>query len=192
MPQKSESKSSIAKPTGSRQRLWLVLLMLLIVANLCWSWVRVPKPRDGETWIVRRVVNGQMLEASLANNDIGIVQRISLIGISAPLREQRPWGALVKQRLEELLKNQTVVFEFDEARKDNSDRLLVYVWFKDRLVNAQLVAEGYVLADPLPPNLKYAKELSSAQLEARLLEVGIWNPQNPMRTTPKDFFRQLN
>ncbi len=192
MPQKSEFKSSLAKPTGSRQRLWLVLLILLIVTNLWLAWVRAPKPHDGESWIVRRIVNGQTLEASLAANDSGIVQRVNLIGISAPPREQRPWGLSVRQRLEELLKNQTVIFEFDEARKDNSDRLLVYVWFKDRLVNSQLVAEGYALADPLPPNLKHAPELSGAQLEARLLEVGIWNPQNPMRTTPKDFRRQLN
>ncbi len=171
---------------------WVILLVVLICGNFAIQWSRTQTPKDGENWVVKRVVSGQTIEAALATDDTGVVQRIRLIGISSPLREQSPWGDRAREQLEKLIKDQTVVFEFDVDRKDSSDRLLAYIWSGDRLINLQLIEEGYVLFDLMPPNVRYDDMLKRAQSEARLLENGIWDSQNPMRLTPKEFRRQLN
>lgn len=186
MPPSNERKRTKRNLTA---RLWLVLLVVLIIANLVTQSLHGNKPQNGEGWVVKRVISGQTIEASVANDDTGIVQRVRLIGVSAPLREQSPWGDRARLRLEELVKDQTVILEFDSDRKDNSERLLAYVWIGNRLINAQLLKEGYVLTDLMLPNVKYESDLKQAQSEARLLGVGVWDAQNPMRQAPKDFRR---
>jgi micrococcal nuclease len=187
-----QERTRIDKRSTKRYRLWLVLLFLLVSINLGLRWFSGNPAPGGEAWVVKRVVSGQTIEAQLASDSTEIVQRVRLIGISAPLREQSPWGERAQQRLEKLANNQKVMLEFDAERKDNSDRLLAYVWLDNRLINAQMIAEGYVLADSLPPNVKYEKEFELNQHKARLLAVGIWDTRNPMRLSPKEFRRQSN
>lgn len=187
-----QERTPISKRSTKRYRLWLILLLLLVLLNLGLSWFRGNPEHGGEAWVVKRVVSGQTIEAQLASDSTEIVQRIRLIGISAPLREQSPWGERAQQRLEKLTSDRKVMLEFDTERKDNSDRLLAYVWLDNRLINAQMIEEGYVLAESLPPNVKYEKKLELDQRKARLLEAGIWDTHNPMRLSPKEFRRQSN
>jgi micrococcal nuclease len=182
----------IGKRSTKRYRLWLILLLLLVLINLGLRWFRGNLEHGGEAWIVKRVVSGQTIEAQLASDSTEIVQRVRLIGISTPLREQSPWGERAQQKLEKLTLNQKVMLEFDTERKDNSDRLLAYVWLDNRLINAQMVEEGFALAESLPPNIKYATEFDLDQRKASLLEVGIWDTRNPMRLSPREFRRQSN
>jgi micrococcal nuclease len=120
------------------------------------------------------------------------VQRVRLLGISTPLKEQSPWGDRARQRLSDLIKEQKVILEFDVKQKDNSDRLLAYIWKDNLLVNQYLVSEGLAIAEPYPPNNKYDARISRAQSKARLQELGIWDTQNPLRLSPRDFRRQLS
>jgi micrococcal nuclease len=140
--------------------------------------------------LVTRVVSGQSVDAVPVSRQNTKPQRIRLIGISSPLTEQKPWGDRARERLEELVKNQTVTFEYDQESSDRLDRPFAYLWQGKNLINAQLVKEGYVLSDPLPPNLKYEPEFNKLQSAARLQELGIWDPQNPMRLTPREYRRQ--
>ena len=84
-----------------------------------------------------------------------------------------------------------MILEFDVKQKDNSDRLLAYIWKDKLLVNQYLVGEGLAIADPYPPNIKYDARINRAQSKARLQELGIWDTQNPLRLSPRDFRRQL-
>ncbi|AFY70701.1 nuclease (SNase domain-containing protein) [Thalassoporum mexicanum PCC 7367] len=149
-------------------------------------------PIDGESWRVTRVISGQTIEAIDSNDPDELIQRVRLLGISAPLREQAPWGDRARKRLEELIKDQKVLLEFDQQRKDNYDRVLAYVWLGDQLINAQLVREGLVLANSWQPNQRHDDLMSRLQAEARLKGIGIWNPTEPMRQTPEKFRRDLN
>lgn len=45
------------------------------------------------------------------------VQRVRLLGLSAPLKEQSPWGDRARQRLSDLIKEQKVTLEFDVKQK---------------------------------------------------------------------------
>lgn len=169
----------------------ILSILVLIGANLGFQvWGRATKAPMGEVWTVTRVLNGQNLVAS----NSGTTQRLRLMGISAPWKEQEPWGNLARLRLEQLVKDRSITVELDASPdQQHAKGIQAYIWQGDTLVNAQLVKEGYVLADSVSANSigKYQAKLEMLQSEARLLELGIWEPQNPMRLHPKDFRRRL-
>lgn len=169
----------------------LFLVGFLVIANLVISFTQPKEQINGDVWIINRVVSGQTVEATIASNPNMPIQRVRLLGISAPLKEQAPWGDRARQRLSDLIKDQKVILEFDIDDKDNSDRLLAYIWKDNLLVNQYLVSEGLAIADSYPPNIKYDARISQAQSRARLQELGIWDTQNPLRLSPRDFRRQL-
>nr|WP_250125489.1 thermonuclease family protein [Chroococcidiopsis sp. CCMEE 29] len=73
--------------------------------------------------------------------------------------------------------------------KDTFGRRLAYVWQDGVLLNEKLVKEGYVLRVTRSPNHKYDQRLARAQEWARLMGLGVWNPEQPMRLTPAEFRR---
>lgn len=184
-------KRARSKPAINSWGLILILVIVLAIANIVMMMTQPLDRINGELWLVNRVVSGQTVEASLVSNPNTTVQRIRLLGMSAPLKEQAPWGDRARQRLSDLIKEQKVILEFDVERKDKSDRLLAYIWKDNLLVNQYLVSEGLAIADPYPLNSKYDARLSRAQSKARLQELGIWDTQNPLRLSPRDFRRQL-
>ncbi|MCY7331715.1 MAG: thermonuclease family protein [Pseudanabaena sp. CAN_BIN31] len=195
MNPKTEQKRSLSPSLSNFSARPFILVGLLIafltISNLAIAFTQ-PKDRiNGELWIINRVISGQTVEASIANKDNTTIQRVRLIGLSAPLKEQSPWGDRARQRLSDLIKEQKVILEFDVKQKDNSDRLLAYIWKDNLLVNQYLVSEGLAIADSSAPNTKYDARISRAQSKARLQELGLWDTQNPLRLSPRDFRRQL-
>jgi micrococcal nuclease len=191
MNSKTGQKRSLDNSLTRLLILVAVLLAFLIIANIAIAVMQPKEKVNGELWLINRVVSGQTVEASILSNPNMTVQRVRLLGISAPLKEQSPWGDRARQRLSDLVKEQKVILEFDVKQKDNSDRLLAYIWKDNLLVNQYLVSEGLAIADPYPPNVKYDARMSRAQSKARLQELGIWDTQNPLRLSPRDFRRQL-
>ncbi|PZO42627.1 MAG: nuclease-like protein [Pseudanabaena frigida] len=187
-----KKEKDLATKSSARPLIFVgILVIFLIIANIAIAFTQPSDRVNGELWIINRVVSGQTVEASVVNNPNMTVQRVRLLGLSAPLKEQSPWGDRARQRLSDLIKEQKVILEFDVKQKDNSDRLLAYIWKDNLLVNQYLVAEGLAIADPYPPNSKYDARISRAQSKARLQELGIWDTQNPLRLSPRDFRRQL-
>jgi micrococcal nuclease len=192
MNSKARKENAIAKSPPRLFILVVLLIAFLAIANIA---IALTQPKDkvnGELWIINRVVSGQTVEASVVSNPNMTVQRVRLLGISAPLKEQSPWGDRARQSLSDLIKEQKVILEFDVKQKDNSDRLLAYIWKDNLLVNQYLVSEGLAIADSYAPNIKYDARISRAQSRARLQELGIWDTQNPLRLSPRDFRRQLS
>ncbi|NJN57390.1 MAG: thermonuclease family protein [Leptolyngbyaceae cyanobacterium SL_5_9] len=153
---------------------------------------------QGTTVQVSRAINGQTIEILDPTGQTALNQRVRLLGIDAPLIEQEPWGTEARQRLAELVEGQTVLLEADLDTRDSYDRIWGYVWLGDRLVNQHLVEEGWALAEvrplagisPRSPDPKYEQRFSRAQEKARLLGIGIWNPEQPMRQSPCEFHQQ--
>ncbi len=192
MNSKTGKENAIAKASPRLLILVLLLVAFLAIANMAIALTQPKEKVNGELWIINRVVSGQTVEASVISNPNMTVQRVRLLGLSAPLKEQTPWGDRARQRLSDLIKEQKVILEFDVKQKDNSDRLLAYIWKDNLLVNQYLVSEGLAIAEPYPPNTKYDAKISRAQSKARLQELGIWDTQNPLRLSPRDFRRQLS
>ena len=139
---------------------------------------------------VWQVITGSELEVGGVSGYPEITERVRLLGIDVPDVDQEPWGEMAKQQLAQWLGRGAIVLESDAESRDDQGRRLAYIWSHGKLLNEQLVAEGYALAVPQPPNSKYDQRLAHAQERARLLGLGIWNPAHPMRLSPTEFRQQ--
>ncbi|MGL5079955.1 MAG: thermonuclease family protein [Microcoleaceae cyanobacterium] len=162
------------------------MIVLMIVLTSC----STPETPSGVTAQVERVVSGQTLEVIASSGGSSILERVRLLGVSAPDLKQEPWGFAARQHLEQLCLGKSVLLELETEQRDRFDRVLAYVWLNGVLLNEQLVQDGYVLADDQLPQGKYNHRLQHAQQEARILERGIWNPENPLRMTADEFRKQ--
>ncbi|NEP42832.1 MAG: thermonuclease family protein [Okeania sp. SIO2H7] len=149
-----------------------------------------PEMPQGRSVKVERVISGQTIEIVDNFNPVPTLQPVRLIGIDAPDLRQQPWGLEAKSELEKMTLGQQVLLEFDAQAKDSYDRLLGYIWQDRTLINEELIKQGYVLASEKVPNTKYSDRLANTQEWARLMGKGIWNPERPMRLSPREFRRQ--
>ncbi len=104
-------------------------------------------------------------------------ERVRLIGIDAPELGQRPWGAKAKKHLEELVdrSERIVSFEPDVEKRDKYGRLLAYLWTADgKLINLEMLKDGYAVLFTCPPNVRHVKALREGQSYARERRLGIW------------------
>lgn len=144
---------------------------------------------------VTRVVSGHTIEIQPSHNPDTLNQTVRLIGIQAPAWNQTPWGPESKAHLEHLLLGQTIHLSFDDAidslnQPDSYGRQWAYVWLNGKLVNQLLIADGMALDDGRSPHRNYVQSFAHAQHRARIMGLGIWNPDHPMRQTPNEFRQQ--
>ena len=79
-----------------------------------------------------------------------------------------------------LVKNaKKIEIEYDDAsdKKDKYDRLLVWVFVDDKLLQKELISNGYAKVAYLYEDYKYTKELENAQELASSKNLGIWNEE---------------
>lgn len=176
------------------QRFSLRISLLIVVTLAHWlligcSSVEAPA---GKTVMVRQVSSGQMIEVLDPSSATPLAIKVRLIGIDAPAWKQEPWFTLAHNALADLLEsNQPVQLEFDAqpnvVTKAGNTLQLAYVWKDGVMLNEALLKQGWGLARSRSPNLRYEHRLTQAQERARLLGLGIWNPEDPMRETPEEF-----
>ena len=137
-------------------------------------YVRVIKAHDGDT--VSVILNGRK-------------EKVRLIGIDAPEIKQKPWGTRARKHLEKMLiaSNRTVILEFDVERRDKYGRLLYYIFTPDRkMLNIQMVKDGYAVLLTIAPNVRHLDEFRKAQHNAREQKLGIWS-NSGLKETPSEF-----
>ncbi len=118
--------------------------------------------------IVQQVVDGDTFRC-------GDGQRIRLIGIDSPERQQQPFGRKAQEALQRMAPPGTSVrLERDVAPNDRYGRVLAYAWLGSTLVNEAMVQGGWAVLFTVPPNVKYAERLERAQKEARARNAGLW------------------
>jgi len=139
---------------------------------------------------VERVVSGQTLEVIEPQKQPALISRVQLIGVEAPDLRQRPWGEAARDRLQELIGSKPVLLESDLEPKDQFERQLAYVWVDGKLLNEQLLLEGYGIFRPRSLNNKYDQRLERAQEYARVMGLGIWDSEKPLRVRPEEFRQQ--
>jgi micrococcal nuclease len=174
-----------------RLRLNLVIVTCLLLLISCQA--KTQSANNPAEVKVARVVSGHTLEVLGLGEQPNLISLVRLIGMDAPDLRQSPWGDDAKKLLEKLIggTNKPVKLEFDLETKDKSERTLAYVWKEQQLLNEEMVKQGYALFVARSPNQKYNTRLERAQQWARLMGLGIWNPEKPMRLTPSQF-RRLN
>jgi micrococcal nuclease len=174
---------------GLIQKILILACLLLLV-----SCQANKQPTTNQAQVkVARVVSGQSLEVLGMAEQPNLISQVRLIGIDAPDIRQRPWGDDAKQALEKLIggAEQIVTLEFDIEPRDKIGRTLAYVWKDKILLNEELIKQGYAIFVGRSLNHKYDQRLERAQQWARIMGLGIWQPEKPMRLTPAEFRRQF-
>lgn len=128
--------------------------------------------------IVTHVVDGDTLDVTIN----GVEHRIRMIGIDTPETKHpsKPvecFGHEASARATELLNGHVVLLETDasQADRDTYGRLLRFVWLLDgRLINYDMVSEGY--AFEYTYNIPYAYQglFRQAQKVAQEQQYGLW------------------
>lgn len=165
-------------------------MLLLFLLTACQS----QSPQNLIEAKVIKVFSGQSIEVLVDKN----LFKVRLSGINAPDVQQNPWGIKAKNKLNELLidkntvnsSSKIVFLETDINRKDKYDRIFAYLWQDDILINKELIAQGYVLADLIYTEDQYVKSFRYAQDYARMMGYGIWDNQQPMQISPQEFRQQ--
>lgn len=158
------------------RRLSLVVLLIVLGLSGCQEAV---SPQT-EAIAVQQVLSGQEFELVGIPGQPDITEQVRLAGIVVPSLAQKPWGNAAKTQLEQMISHQSVVLESD-TRTEQGPRS-VYAWLNGTLLNEKLVAEGHALVTVSKSlKSKYELRLTRAQDRARILGLGIWNPQDPMR-----------
>ncbi|MBU3911218.1 MAG: thermonuclease family protein [Candidatus Omnitrophica bacterium] len=139
--------------------------------------------------LVSRVIDGDTIELSDGRT-------VRYIGIDTPeVREKKdndwiykpmPYAEEALAFNRKLVEGKVVNLEFDVQKKDIYHRVLAYVYpvrkgnfsngvnIEDRMINLEMVRQGYAMIYTYPPNVKYAEQFLKAQEEARKDKKGLW------------------
>lgn len=138
-------------------------------------------PNRGRVEVARvvRVIDGDTIAVELN----GQIYRLRYIGIDAPEPDQ-PFGREASEANARLVSGQTVELEKDVSEVDRYGRLLRYVWIGDRMINRELVCQGYATVATYPPDVKYQDIFLACEREAREAGRGFWGAQ-PTAVAPQ-------
>jgi micrococcal nuclease len=140
---------------------------------------------------VVRVVDGDTIVVDRGRGD----ERLRDIGMDTPetVKPGSPveWmGREASAANRALVDGKTVVLEKDVSETDRYERLLRHVWLRGdgpwRLVNLELVRDGYARVSTYPPDVKYAHLYLAAQVDARERDWGLWGAGPIDFVSPED------
>lgn len=152
--------------------LWGILLSLLFVMTGCQN----HSPIKGIEAKIKRIVSEQTLEVIIENKSY----RLRLSGLEIPSNQPKI-AEEGKQFLKDFftpLNSASVIIETDLQVKDKYNRLSGYVWYLDRMVNQELLKQGYGIANLNYTDGKHDRALINAQDYARIMAKGIWEIKN--------------
>lgn len=107
-------------------------------------------------------------------------QRVRLTGINTPEIESRyrrgePGGEVARLWLKQRLSDGRFKVVTGKEKHDRYGRLLANLFDKNgQHINLELVENGYASVNLIPPNIKFAEPLLSAQANAESQKAGIW------------------
>lgn len=137
---------------------------------------------------IEKVVDGDTVDATIS----GKRKQIRLIGVDAPELGQKPWGKRSRKFLEDLIaaSGWQVRIEYDVEKRDKFDRILAYLWTRDgKMINEEMLINGYAVLFTFPPNVKHVERLRAAQVIARENKRGIWS-RDGLKQLPSDYRRE--
>lgn len=132
--------------------IFLVILFLIINYSLLDNFLKSTFDFKQKV-IIERVIDG---DTAVVNGT-----SIRLLGIDTPEKNEKYFYE-AKRFLENEILNKTVILEFSNEKRDKYDRILAYVYYKNKNVNLKLIERG--LANPYFPSGKdkYHKSFFSA------------------------------
>lgn len=144
---------------------------------------RTGKSADSTRASARTCVLREVVDADTV--DCVPIGRIRLIGIDAPEFSQEPFGRMATSALTRITPiGSSFTLEYDKSMRDRYGRTLAYVWYGGRMLNLQLVQEGWAKSYRYPPDTAHAREFDRAEARARATNQGLW-AQNAFACEPR-------
>ena len=130
--------------------------------------------------VVDRVVDGDTIEVELD----GVAEDVRYIGLDTPetVKPDSPvecFGPQASSFNHRLVEGRQVRLVFGVERRDIYDRLLAYVYFDHRFVNAELLRRGFARTLTIPPNDRFAKRFKRLEIAAARHGRGLWSACEP-------------
>lgn len=143
--------------------------LLGLMVLLAYSAYPVASPDAQQTCRITRIVDGDTVDCD--------AQRIRLLLIDTPERNQPPFGAQAAAALAQLTPvGSTVRLDFDVRRTDRYGRTLAYLYTEGGVfVNEALVRAGYAVPVVYPPNVRHVERIRAAAEQAKAARAGLWS-----------------
>lgn len=126
-------------------------------------------------YTVTRVIDGDTIELQSGED-------VRLIGVDTPETKHptKPVGCFGPEASAWLTKQlphgTQVMLVSDKSRTDHYGRRLAYVYLtQDRMLNAELILEGYGYAKAFAPDTAHADEFEQLQQQAKAARKGVWS-----------------
>ncbi|NIT04215.1 hypothetical protein GTO10_04830, partial [Candidatus Saccharibacteria bacterium] len=100
-------------------------------------------------------------------------QKVRYLGVDAP-NLKGCFGTKVRAKNRNLVVGKEAKLYKDMTDADKAGRLLRYVWVEDLFVNDFLVRQGYAVANPQSPDVRYEEQFRQAEAEAKEEKRGLW------------------
>ena len=132
-----------------------------------------PLPPGAEVVSVIGITDGDTLTVELED---GTIEPVRLIGVNSPDANEC-WVDEAGTALASLVPPDSEIgITADVSDRDESERLLRYLWVGGMSVNEEVVRRGAAIARRYAPDTGMAERLESAQLEAKEAHLGLWAP----------------
>ena len=129
-----------------------------------------------EQVLLVEVLNGHTIIVDMGG---GYLESVQLIGITAP-QVGEPCGAEAAGQLANKIGISWIELERDVTDRNQYGQLARYVYYQDRLINGEMVGEGYAKAQAVPPNVSHAGEFYTLQQDAQANQQGcLWERMSP-------------
>jgi len=137
----------------------------------------IASKNSGKELYVSNVIDGDTIE--LSNGE-----KLRYIGIDTPetydtdgsvwTYNPKPYAEEARDFNRKLVEGHEIRLEFDIRKRDKYNRLLAYVYVEDKMINLEMVRQGYAMIYTFPPNVRYIEEFLEAQRFARENKKGLW------------------
>jgi micrococcal nuclease len=128
-----------------------------------------------------RVIDGDTIDVVMGGQTV----RVRLIGIDTPETNGAPicYGQEATAHTQQLIDAEGgyLWLEKDVSETDRYGRLLRYVWLTPssgsavgKMLDEQLVADGYAQVSTFPPDVKYVERFVEAERTAKAAQRGLW------------------
>lgn len=138
-----------------------------------------PTPEAGESANIKGQENGGIKVTRIIDGDTieitrQTTKRIRYIGMDTPEKDEC-FYTQSKEANKELVDKKEVGLEKDVQEIDKYGRTLAYVFVDGKMVNEELVRQGFARVATFPPNVKYVDKFLAAQKTAQENNLGLWS-----------------
>lgn len=165
------------KEYGCMKKVYILLILLFIFplsVNADKVKVKLSKCIDGDT--VSVIINNEEI-------------KVRFLAVDAPeVDKKEPYSIEAKDfTCDMLTKSKKIYLEYDKNsdKEDKYERILGWVWADDKLLQKELIQNGYAKVAYLYNDYKYTSELKEFESIAKEKKINIWSDYNPTTNTEK-------